>query len=89
MRRIGWMLVGALAVVAIQATSSAQDRIIELFVSSRDCSKGAIELRVDCLNRKVGQIEARLDGRYGEVVPLGQPMAPTPVTPTPAPQPPR
>jgi hypothetical protein len=89
MRRIGWMPVGALAALAVQATSSAQDRVLELFVSRGDCSKGSIELRLDCLTRKVGQIEARLDGRYGEVVPLGQATAPTPATPAPVPPPPR
>jgi hypothetical protein len=63
-------------VLAVQATTTAQDRILELFVSNGDCSKGSIELRLDCLTRKVEHIEARLDGRYGEVVPLGPDVAP-------------
>jgi hypothetical protein len=90
MSRIAWMLVGGLAVLAIQAPSTADDRIVELFVSSGDCSKGLIEARVDCLTRQVEQIKARLDGRFGEVVPLGPVPAPSPapVTPTPVrPQP--
>ena len=89
MGRIGWMLVGALAVLAVQARSTAQDRVIELFVSSGDCSKGSIERRLDCLTRKVERIEARLDGRYGEVVPIGQMTVPTPATPAHVPPPPR
>ena len=76
MSRIAWMLVGALAAIVIQATSAADDRAAQLFAWGADCSKGAVAFRVDCLTRQVEQIKARLDGRYGEVVPLG-PVSPT------------
>jgi hypothetical protein len=89
MRRIGWMLVGGLAVLAVQATSAAEDRVAQLLAWSGDCSRGSIELRLDCLTREVEQIKARLDGRIGEVVPLGPMTVPTPATPVPAPPPPR
>jgi hypothetical protein len=73
MGRIAWMLAGGLAVLAIEATSAADDRrIAEFVVSSGDCSKGTIELRLDCLSREVERIKLRLDGRDGRVLPLNQ-----------------
>jgi hypothetical protein len=45
---------------------------IELYLSVGDCSKGAIEVRLDCLNWQVEQLKRRLDGRDQRVVPLGQ-----------------
>jgi hypothetical protein len=73
MGRIAWMLMGGLAVLAIQATSAADERApIELYLSVGDCSKGAIEVRLDCLNWQVEQLKRRLDGRDQRVVPLGQ-----------------
>lgn len=93
MSRIAWMLVGGLAGLAVQTMSAADDyddyRLARLLAWSGDCSKGSTELRLDCLTRQVEQIKARLDGRFGEVVPLG-PVAPpaVPATPTPV-RPPR
>lgn len=93
MSRIAWMLMGGLAALAIQATSSADERgVVELFVSGHDCRKGTIERRLDCLTLQVEHIQARLDGRFGEVVPLATPapvtppVRPAPVTPPVLPQ---
>jgi hypothetical protein len=84
MSRIGWMLVGALAVLAAEGTSSADDlERPPLPVWSAACSKGSVELRLDCLTRKVEQIEARLDGRLVQVVPLGPDEAPAPAPASP------
>jgi hypothetical protein len=73
MGRIAWMLAGGLAVLAVEATSAADDwRMVELFSSGGDCSKGAIGLRLDCLSREVERIRPRLDGRDGRVLPLDE-----------------
>ena len=73
MGRIGWMLVGGIVALAVQATNAADEKsAIELFAGSGDCSKGTIEVRLDCLNWQVEQLKRRLDGRDGRVMPLGQ-----------------
>ena len=66
MSRMGWMLVGALAVLAALAMSTAYDRIAEWLVSSRD--------RAQQIDRT---INGRLRGRFGEFVPLGPHEEPT------------
>jgi hypothetical protein len=93
MSRIAWMVLGALAAVVVQATSAADDRAAQLFAWGADCSKGSVAFRVDCLTRKLEHIEARLDGRLAQVVPLGPderimpPWPPLPAQPSPQPQP--
>jgi len=56
-----------------------------VFAWGRDCSKGQVEVRLDCLTRKIEQIEARLDGRLAQIVPLGpnEPPAPRVMPPWP------
>ena len=74
MGRIGWMLAGGLTVVAVQATTAADECRMESFVSGGDCSKGTVEVRLDCLNWQVTQIKRRLDGEVSRIVPLGPPQ---------------
>jgi hypothetical protein len=79
MSRIGWMLLGGLVVLAVQATSTADDYSLAQRLFSRgDCSRGVIETRIDCLTWEVARIKARLDGRFGEFVPLGPHEEPLP-----------
>ena len=73
MGRIGWMLAGGAIALAVQATGAADERrIVDFYSSSGDCSKGTVEVRLDCLNRSVEQIKQLLDGRSGRVLPLGR-----------------
>jgi hypothetical protein len=73
MSRIAWMLVGGLTVLALQTTGAADDySLAQSFVWRGDCSKGATEVRLDCLTWQVEQLKRRLDGRDGRVLPLGQ-----------------
>jgi hypothetical protein len=72
MGRIGWMLIGGIVALAMQAISVADDRrTLELFASGGDCSRGSIEIRLDCLTWQVEQLKRRVDGRDGRVMPLG------------------
>ena len=82
------MLVGGLAVLTLQATGAADDYgFAQSLLWSGDCAKGSTELRLDCLTRQVEQINARLDGRFGQVMPLGpQAARPVPAAPTPMPR---
>jgi hypothetical protein len=73
MSRIACILVGGLALLAIQAKGLADDdSLAQSHVWRGDCSKGAVEVRLDCLNWQVEQLKRRLDGRDGRVLPLGQ-----------------
>jgi hypothetical protein len=73
MRRIGWILVGGLIVLTVQATSIADDGRLPAFYSgNRDCSKGTIEKRLDCLTFEVVELKRRLNGDDGRVLQLGR-----------------
>jgi hypothetical protein len=73
MRRIGSMLVGGLIVLAVQATSIADEgRLLDLYAGNRDCSKGTIEKRLDCLTIEVVELKRRLNGDDGRVLQLGR-----------------
>jgi hypothetical protein len=73
MRRIGWILVGGLIVLTVQATSIADDGRLPAFYSgNRDCSKGTIEKRLDCLTFEVVDLKRRLNGDDGRVLQVGR-----------------
>ena len=73
MRRIGSMLVGGLIVLAVQATSVADEGILlDFYAGNRDCSKGTIEKRLDCLTIEVVELKRRLNGDDGRVLQLGR-----------------
>jgi hypothetical protein len=72
-RRIGWMLVGGLIVLTVQATSVADEgRLPDFYTGNRDCSKGTIEKRLDCLTLEVVELNRRLNGDDGRVLQLGR-----------------
>ena len=73
MRRIGWMVVGGLIVLAVQATSVADERSrLDRYAGNRDCGKGTIEKRLDCLTVEVVELKRRLNGDDGRVLQLGR-----------------
>ena len=76
MRNIGWMVAGGLIVLAVQATSIADERSVQDFYTASGltgaCSKGTIEVRLDCLTFEVGQLKRQLSGDDGRVLPLGR-----------------
>ena len=88
--RIGWMLVGALIVLAARTTTAAEDRALETYyVSIGDCSQGSVEFRLNCLSWQLTQIKRRPDGEVGLIVPLAPQEAPAPHSVTPRLMPPR
>jgi hypothetical protein len=76
MRKIGWMVAGGVIVLAVQATSVADERSLRDYdralALAGDCGKGTIEARLDCLSFEVGQLKRRLDGNDGRVLQLGR-----------------
>jgi hypothetical protein len=73
MHRAGWMAIGGLVVLAVQATGVADEgRIVDLFVSRGDCRNGSIAHRIDCLSWNIEQLKLRLDGGDGRIILLGQ-----------------
>jgi len=71
MDRIAIALTVGLVVVAMQATGSAEQRRGEVpLLRSRDCAKGTVEERLDCLNGEIIQLKQRLEGREVRIMPL-------------------
>ncbi len=73
MRNIGWMVAGGLIVLAVQATSVADERrLLDTLAPNAACSKGAIEARLDCLTYEIVRLKRQLNGDDGRVLQLGR-----------------
>jgi hypothetical protein len=74
MDKLALALLAGLALLAIPASRAAdQEQLVELTLSgNRDCSKGAIEQRLNCLNYEIVQLKHRMEGREGRIIPLGR-----------------
>jgi hypothetical protein len=64
-------LIVGLIVLAMHAPGAAQqERRGELPFQSRDCGKGSVEERLNCLNGEIIQLKRRLEGRDVRIMPL-------------------
>ena len=71
MNKFAIAFVAASAIIVVQASRAVeQNTLVELTLSSGDCSKGTVEQRLSCLNNEVKLLKRALEGREGRIVPL-------------------